>query len=96
MTKFSAAACGTRSKEAKFSIGAFGGSKEIMDLYDPTQAGGPRVAPPEDVAASPFGWRRGWGAHAVETERERALVASLRKCSDFGFGSEYRQYGQYR
>ncbi len=36
-----------------FSIGAFGGSKEIMDLYDPTQAGGPRVAHAGTFNANP-------------------------------------------
>ena len=36
-----------------FSIGAFGGSKEIMDLYDPTQTGGPRVAHAGTFNANP-------------------------------------------
>ena len=36
-----------------FSIGAFGGSKEIMGLYDPTQAGGPRVAHAGTFNANP-------------------------------------------
>jgi glutamate-1-semialdehyde 2,1-aminomutase len=36
-----------------FSIGAFGGSKEIMDLYDPMQAGGPRVAHAGTFNANP-------------------------------------------
>ena len=36
-----------------FSIGAFGGSKEIMHLYDPTQAGGPRVAHAGTFNANP-------------------------------------------
>ena len=36
-----------------FSIGAFGGSKEIMDLYDPTQVGGPKVAHAGTFNANP-------------------------------------------
>ena len=36
-----------------FSIGAFGGSKEIMDLYDPTAPGGPRVAHAGTFNANP-------------------------------------------
>ena len=36
-----------------FSVGAFGGSKEIMDLYDPTQTGGPRVAHAGTFNANP-------------------------------------------
>tara|TARA_Y100001001_G_scaffold136700_1_gene138187 strand:+ start:175 stop:1521 length:1347 start_codon:yes stop_codon:yes gene_type:complete len=36
-----------------FSIGAFGGSKEIMDLYDPTQTGGPKVAHAGTFNANP-------------------------------------------
>ena len=36
-----------------FSIGAFGGSKEIMGLYDPPQAGGPRVAHAGTFNANP-------------------------------------------
>ena len=36
-----------------FSIGAFGGSKDIMDLYDPTAAGGPRVAHAGTFNANP-------------------------------------------
>ena len=36
-----------------FSIGAFGGSKAIMDLYDPTVAGGPRVAHAGTFNANP-------------------------------------------
>ena len=36
-----------------FSIGAFGGRKEIMDLYDPTQARGPRVAHAGTFNANP-------------------------------------------
>ena len=36
-----------------FSIGAFGGSKDIMDLYDPTVAGGPRVAHAGTFNANP-------------------------------------------
>ena len=36
-----------------FSIGAFGGSKEIMDLYDPMQTGGPRVAHAGTFNANP-------------------------------------------
>ena len=36
-----------------FSIGAFGGSQAIMDLYDPTVAGGPRVAHAGTFNANP-------------------------------------------
>jgi glutamate-1-semialdehyde 2,1-aminomutase len=36
-----------------FSIGAFGGSKDIMDLYDPTAPGGPRVAHAGTFNANP-------------------------------------------
>ena len=36
-----------------FSIGAFGGKKSIMDLYDPTQPGGPRVAHAGTFNANP-------------------------------------------
>ena len=36
-----------------FSIGAFGGSKDIMDLYDPTASGGPRVAHAGTFNANP-------------------------------------------
>jgi len=36
-----------------FSIGAFGGSKDIMDLYDPTATGGPRVAHAGTFNANP-------------------------------------------
>jgi glutamate-1-semialdehyde 2,1-aminomutase len=36
-----------------FSIGAFGGSKDIMDLYDPTADGGPRVAHAGTFNANP-------------------------------------------
>ncbi len=36
-----------------FSIGAFGGKKAIMDLYDPSQTGGPRVAHAGTFNANP-------------------------------------------
>jgi len=36
-----------------FSIGAFGGKKDIMDLYDPTAPGGPRVAHAGTFNANP-------------------------------------------
>ncbi|NQW22062.1 MAG: aspartate aminotransferase family protein [SAR202 cluster bacterium] len=36
-----------------FSIGAFGGRKDIMDLYDPTAPGGPRVAHAGTFNANP-------------------------------------------
>ena len=36
-----------------FSIGAFGGRKDIMDLYDPSAAGGPRVAHAGTFKANP-------------------------------------------
>ncbi len=36
-----------------FSIGAFGGRKDIMDLYDPTALGGPRVAHAGTFNANP-------------------------------------------
>ena len=36
-----------------FSIGAFGGRKDIMDLYDPTAASGPRVAHAGTFNANP-------------------------------------------
>jgi len=36
-----------------FSIGAFGGRKDIMDLYDPSAAGGPRVAHAGTFNANP-------------------------------------------
>ena len=36
-----------------FSIGAFGGSRDIMDLYDPTAPGGPRVAHAGTFNANP-------------------------------------------
>ena len=36
-----------------FSIGAFGGKKSIMDLYDPSQTGGPRVAHAGTFNANP-------------------------------------------
>ena len=36
-----------------FSIGAVGGSQEIMDLYDPTQAAGPKVAHAGTFNANP-------------------------------------------
>ena len=36
-----------------FSIGAFGGRKDIMDLYDPTAQGGPRVAHAGTFNANP-------------------------------------------
>ena len=37
-----------------FSIGAFGGTKSIMDLYDPSQTGGPRVAHAGTFNANPM------------------------------------------
>ena len=37
-----------------FSIGAFGGRKDIMDLYDPTAPGGPRVAHAGTFNANPL------------------------------------------
>jgi len=36
-----------------FSIGAFGGRKDIMDMYDPTAPGGPRVAHAGTFNANP-------------------------------------------
>ena len=36
-----------------FSVGAFGGRKDIMDLYDPTQEGGPRVGHAGTFNANP-------------------------------------------
>ncbi|MDA0262844.1 MAG: aspartate aminotransferase family protein [Chloroflexi bacterium] len=37
-----------------FAIGAFGGRREIMDLYDPSAAGGPRVAHAGTFNANPI------------------------------------------
>ena len=42
-----------------FSIGAFGGRKDIMDLYDPTAPGGPRVAHAGTFNANPVTMQAG-------------------------------------